>query len=378
MSGMSKHMILSSNTKRTLSSCGSSYLSEELIFNILSNTCVTSLLGCKSVCKLWHSIISKPNFMIAHHIISVNKLPSIIMITSRVDDSEGCHATVCYPDSLEKHSVNIPLNPPFDHLEFVSSFNGVVCVFNKFFGDIYLLNPLTKNFKKLSLPPAVATVSRRPIVIYPAPPRPYSASMDCSPTIVFDNRPPLLKAWKVDVGFGFDCVSCDFKVLLIEYRNANNTHVDLAAVNLYRSSSDSWRSIEVGIDLPSLLYYPFCPVLRSGPVVDGVLYMEGADVIVTFDLHNELFGLISYPSFVHTRKSNVLDFEGSVAVVLETVPDGSLVEKELSLWTLVAVSDDVTWNKMFTFNHGLEEIDWLFLYSESFLSIEEFAGVEDS
>ncbi|XP_074363260.1 uncharacterized protein LOC141703729 [Apium graveolens] len=71
----------------------------------------------------------------------------------------------------------------------------------------------------------------------------------------------------------------------------------------------------------------------------------------------------SAESFVHARKSNVLNFEGSVAVVLKTVPDGSLVEKELSLWTPIAVSGEVVWNKMFTFGTGSEEIDWLFLYS---------------
>ncbi|KAK1358268.1 hypothetical protein POM88_051524 [Heracleum sosnowskyi] len=132
------------------------------------------------------------------------------------------------------------------------------------------------------------------------------------PSPVIDNPPPLLKAFKVQVGFGFDCVSHDFEVLFLEYRKIDKKDVDLSEAIL-------------------------------------VLYMESADAIITFDLHIELFGLILYPSFVHTRKSNV--------------PDGSLVEKELSLWTVVAVSHELVWNKMFTFGSGLEEIDWLFLYS---------------
>ncbi|KAK1401896.1 hypothetical protein POM88_001501 [Heracleum sosnowskyi] len=66
---------------------------------------------------------------------------------------------------------------------------------------------------------------------------------------------------------------------------------------------------------------------------------------------------------MHTRKSSVLDFEGSVALVIESVSDGSLDEKEVSLWTMEAVSDEVFWNKMFTFNADSEEIDWVFLYT---------------
>ncbi|KAL8127837.1 hypothetical protein AgCh_014976 [Apium graveolens] len=348
-----------------LSSSAERYLSKDLIFNILSRTCVTSLFRCKSVCKLWHSIISTPKFHIAHHLISVNKLPSIIMITSRVDDNEGCHAaTILYPDSLKHYSVNIPLMPPFDLLQFVSSSNGVVCVFHNFKADLYLLNPLTRMSKKLMLPPAAFTMTeeRRRTIFHPPPPTPVIDKPHTPFIVIIDNPRPVLKAYKVEVGFGFDCVSCDFKVLFLEYQKIDNKHVGLEAAHLYSSNSDSWRVIKVDTELPSFLYYPPSPVLRSGPVVDGVLYMEGVDFIITFDLHTELFGLISYPSFVHARKSNVLNFEGSVAVVLKTVPDGSLVEKELSLWTPIAVSGEVVWNKMFTFGTGSEEIDWLFLY----------------
>ncbi|KAK1358237.1 hypothetical protein POM88_051493 [Heracleum sosnowskyi] len=258
------------------------------------------------------------------------------MITSRIHDDAGCcGATIVYPNSPEQHSVNVPLMPPFDDLEFIRSCNGVVCVFNYLHGDIYLLNPLTKMSKKLLVPPD-APLNRW-------------------------KRPCLTK--KVDVAFGFDCVSHDFKVLWIQYQATPTHNMDVAAVKLYSTNSDSWSKIEVGIQLPSLLHHPFSPAMRSGPVVNGVLYLEAVNAIITFDLHDELFGLISYPGFIHTRKSSVFDFEGSVAVVLETVPDGSLDEKEIGLWTLVAVSDKVAWNKMFTFGSGSEEIDWVFLYS---------------
>lgn len=226
----------------------------------------------------------------------------------------------------------IPLIPPFDNLIFVASFNGIACVCNAlFYTDIYLFNPLTRMSRKL------------PTNFHPK------------------------AAVRFDVVFGFDCVSNDYKVLKIAYKRPANNNinkaVDVLSVYMYSSNSDSWREIQVGIALPSLLSYPVVPVLTSGPVVDGVLYLEAVNTIVTFSLHSEMFGLIPYPSFDHTRKSNVMDFEGSVAVVLESVRDGSLDEKEVSLWTMEAVSDEVFWNKIFTFDAGLDGIGWVYLYS---------------
>ncbi|KAL6568130.1 hypothetical protein OROHE_003814 [Orobanche hederae] len=303
------------------------------------------------------SLISKPEFIKAHHNNSLSKLPSILIVTSKIDveryikKHQGFHveervygrraATIVYSNS---DSFSFPLMPPFDgNVEFISSCNGIVCVCARdciSLRDVYLFNPLTRRsksmFKKLPPPPffRVSNLTRR----------------RCSTN---------------EVVFGFDCLSHDFKVLKIDYAttdiNNNDSYkfVNVVAAHLYSLNDDSWRVIQVGIELPSLVCYPHCPFLRSGPVLDGVLYLEGVDAIITFDLHNEYFGLIKYPSFMHTRMSSVLDFEGSVALVIESVGD----EKEVSLWTMEAVSDEVFWNKRLTFDAGSEEIEWFFLYS---------------
>lgn len=112
-----------------------------------------------------------------HHPNSLNKLPYIMMITSIIDDDEGRHgATIAYPNSPQQDSVTIPLIPPSEYLEFVSSFNGVVCAFHKYFGDLYLSSPLTRMYKKLTLPPSVATITRRIHMIFSMPSGPYSYS----------------------------------------------------------------------------------------------------------------------------------------------------------------------------------------------------------
>ncbi|KAK1358698.1 hypothetical protein POM88_043172 [Heracleum sosnowskyi] len=165
-----------------------------------------------------------------------------------------------------------------------------------------------------------------------------------------------------DVVFGFDSLSSDFKVLKIAYETISGELVKLLVVQLYSVNSDLWKEIEVDIELPSLLFYSACPILISGPVIDGILFLDAVNTIIAFHLHNELFGLIPYPSFMHTRKSDVLDYEGSVAVVLETVVEGSLDKKEVGLWTVDSVSDEIFWKKILTFDAGSEAIEWVFVY----------------
>lgn len=286
-----------------------SYLSEELIFRILSWTCVTSLLRCKSVCKLWSSLISNPKFMEAQHTNSNIKIPSILMITSiasqqnPIDNSHA--ATIVYSNSPED-SVSIPLMAPFDLMDFVGSCNGILCVSNIDASDICLLNPLTRMSKKL----------------------PRHVTID---SYAHGERP-----CKYDVVFGFDCISHDFKVLRFAYRRDNYQLVSVLEAYLYSSNADSWREVELGIALPSMLCYPRHPILRSGPVLDGVLYLEG-----------------------------------SVSVVIKSVPgDGSLDDKEeISLWTMEPVSGDFIWNKIFTFDSGCD-LDWVFFY----LGANQFVG----
>lgn len=342
---------------RTKQRSSGNYLSEELIFQILSWTCVPTLFRCRSVCKLWLSIISKPEFMEAHHTNSLEKLPSILMITSTPSqippvelDDHGVpyfHGTINYYAATiiysGSSSVNLPLLSPFDHMDIVGSCNGIVCVSSGNAMHIYLLNPLTNMSKKLPLVPHVHYY-----------PRPIAH----------------------DVVFGFDRASLDYKVLRIVCQRQCHTdykHVTVLAVHLYSLNEDSWREIEVHDVLPKLVYYPCCPVLRSGPVLDGILYLEGVNEIVTFDLHNELFQVIPFPSFIQTRKSNVFNFEGSISVLVEsTCRDGSLDDKEISLWTMESVSGQPLWNQVFTFDHGLK-IDWVFLY----LGAKQFVGTTE-
>ncbi|KAL1834563.1 hypothetical protein ACET3Z_004214 [Daucus carota] len=129
--------------------------------------------------------------------------------------------------------------------------------------------------------------------------------------------------------------------------------------DLYSSRTGCFKEIRVPENLKKKVDVRF----KSKYVHDlktGVLYFEGTyNELLSFDLEKEVFKVYPYPvpDHVQRSKSNVLDFEGSVAMIFEAV-EGSV----LSLWTLDNVCDDkVSWTKKFNFGAGMK-IDWVFLY----------------
>ncbi|KAL8127352.1 hypothetical protein AgCh_014319 [Apium graveolens] len=210
----------------TSSSCDH-YFPEVVICNILSFTKLTSLLRFRSICKLWRSIISKPNFIQAHHSNSLNS-PSILMITSAASDYHVAATIVYFDDS----NVSPPL-PSIcsNRMKFVSSCNGIVCVCDNAAENIYLFNPFISMSKKVP-----------PVVIVNKSLQELQERGD--------------KVVKVDVVFGFDCVLNDFKVLRIQYvRVGNSQLVTVSIIEVYSSNADSRRDIEVDVVFTSFVSF---------------------------------------------------------------------------------------------------------------------------
>lgn len=84
--------------------------------------------------------------------------------------------------------------------------------------------------------------------------------------------------------------------------------------------------------------------------VNGVLYFDCEDQLVTFDLHDEVFGLVPYPKSIQRKRSDIMDFEGSVAMVFESTPG-------VDLWTLDNVSGKLSWTKKFSIEYELDDMD---------------------
>lgn len=92
-------------------------------------------------------------------------------------------------------------------------------------------------------------------------------------------------------------------------------------VKLHYINADSCREIRGPIPKKRIVQDP------DNIAVNGVLYFDCEDQLVTFDLHDEVFGLVPYPKSIQRKRSDIMDFEGSVAMVFESTPG-------VDLWTL--------------------------------------------
>ena len=168
-----------------------------------------------------------------------------------------------------------------------------------------------------------------------------------------------------DFGFVFDPACNDYKVLRLTVcliyiyflpDEGEDISYELIA-DLYSSRTGCFKEIHVPENLKNIEVR-----LHSKCVHDlktGVSYFEGTNELLSFDLEKEVFKVYPYPvpDHVQRSKSNVLDFEGSAAMIFESV-DGLV----LSLWTLDNVCEDrVCWTKKFNIGACMK-IDWVFLY----------------
>ncbi|KAL1806512.1 hypothetical protein ACET3Z_029580 [Daucus carota] len=310
------------------------YFSEEMVFLILSHLPVISLLRFKSVCKTWLSIINSPQFVEAHLANSRNKQASVL--------KASYYWGVFSMDSVEE-SVKLKLPSRLEGMVYyMRSCNGLVCLSNESSYDICIWNPCTRQYKML-----------------------YAPNYEINQV-------------GVCLGFGFDSVGNDYKILRIVTKVVRNTWGSIinmgnfSEAQLYSANADTWKMIRT----PDTIKMSFWHKLKRfcGPDISGKLYMEGEGELLPFDLRNDLFGeivVLPFPDYVEQKrikKSKILDFEGSVAMVYESAGDESV----LSLWML----DDVgLWIKKFNLEMDLElDRTYLYLGAQHFLGLNFVFG----
>ncbi|KAL1816572.1 F-box/kelch-repeat protein At3g23880-like [Daucus carota subsp. sativus] len=317
------------------------YLPEGLISEILLRLPVKSLLQCKSVCKPWLSLISTPHFVKSqlHRAITASmNTPTMLCIHRPTLTEEELARKLAFEAETERRFgtlfSNSTISPQqqrrrelvdealldaaaqdlsscpvqFDHLVMPRLFSthysiksvcdGILCLANLFGNYVYLWNPSIGKFKKL-----------------PAP------------------EPHTCDTVPVKVGFGYDPISDDYKV----FRIVSEKMFDVEPlVQVYSSNADSWTNEFKAPIMKGVKHFGSANV-----VVDGVLYFKyRREHLVSFDLHNEIFGLVPIPSSTQ-MESDVLDFQGSVAMVFQS-------GIEINLWTLDNVSGEVSWTKKFS------------------------------
>nr|XP_017240031.1 PREDICTED: uncharacterized protein LOC108212829 [Daucus carota subsp. sativus] len=131
-------------------------------------------------------------------------------------------------------------------------------------------------------------------------------------------------------------------------------------LQLYSANTDAWKEIHV-CDT-SIARELLKLRLKFGPVIDGLLYMGNKTRLVSFDLHYEVFTVLTFPRS-RLLRSDVLEFNGSVAVIQSDV-NGSK-----SLWTLDNIHGEVSWTRKFIMH---DKLPWI----KSYLGCGLFWGRE--
>ncbi|KAL1825721.1 hypothetical protein ACET3Z_012499 [Daucus carota] len=268
-------------------------LPEEMVIEILCWLPVRTLLRFRSVCKSWLSIISQPNFIKAH-MDKPNKNASLLrIIFGTLDDQR---LKFVYEDS-EYYLRNKPHG-----FEIVGSCNGIICLL---VDNVHFLlwNPSTMQAKRT--------------------------------TKILKNQ----RDW--------NCPFTRRRPFITPIFNADNF---VPVLQLYSANTDAWKEIHV-CDT-SIARELLKLRLKFGPVIDGILYMGNKTRLVSFDLHYEVFTVLTFPRS-RLLRSDVLEFNGSVAVIQSDV-NGSK-----SLWTLDNIHGEVSWTRKFIMH---DELPWIKSY----------------
>lgn len=313
---------------------------EELIIDTLSRLPVKSLLRFKAVSKNWYALIRSPYFT-QLHLDHANKNPKNdqLFIVHTVDNYGHDHNDYDKDNHFYLIDFNSP-NLPFDHVDLqlpycrgdypplpiapkmilVGSCNGIVCVMiDGFTNDqfTYLWNPATKH--TMVLPPTII-----------------SSFMDRDGV-------------DVSLGFGFDPVGNDYKVVRVLKLRGGSVRSEVYSVN-----ESAWREVKVPESFPNFGDSDAC--------VKGVLFWVSHPGLVTFDLNNEVFEVHHYPEYVReTMRLEyaccVREYKGSVVLMINTRREDS--SGDATLWSI----DDVClrrnnrielgpWSRKFTLEVG--------------------------
>ncbi|KAF5935645.1 hypothetical protein HYC85_026774 [Camellia sinensis] len=254
----------------------SDYIPRELLIDILTRLPAETLVRFTLVCKSWYSLITSPSF-ISHHLnltISNPNSTHLLLRYCTEDPIQQEHYSLRCDDPInntfkEYAKLNFPftcIDPPFG---LVGSCNGLICISDDQYcynHKMFLWNPLIR--KSVSIP---------------------------YPNVRFGSHGPFMHS----LGFGFDSISNDFKVVRIVHIGLDCNRVP-PEVELYTLKTGIWRNI-------SDKALPYIVVERSRQAyINGVShwvahtprYGHGGifrNLIVSFNMNDEVFGEISFP-----------------------------------------------------------------------------------
>ncbi|KAK2986254.1 hypothetical protein RJ640_021823 [Escallonia rubra] len=281
---------------------------------------VNSLLRCKSVCKSWYTLITKPSFATAHlNCNTALKRNHRILLKCFLQGSKRSVLSflsdeISGDDHVPPTEITIPHSNEF--LQMLGPCNGLVCLTDH--DDIILCNPSIKDFRVLP-PPSF-------------------------------NYPQGLFSSTLGVGFGFDPHSSEYKVIRIAelYEDDESGGYKFHSVNveIYNLSTNSWREIDVVV--PCVWFFP-CSELLFNEHFHWWANDEdyGGESLLSFHISNEVFQQIRLPNvcaFPDGNERAFLVLNESIALLLFNPSEQTYFD----IWLMTEYGIAESWTKQFT------------------------------
>ncbi|KAL3642405.1 hypothetical protein CASFOL_013220 [Castilleja foliolosa] len=236
-----------------------SVLPEELMLCILGRLPVKTIIRFKSVCKPWFYLFSTPEFKKLHQaqFSGDPKNQSFIVHTFDRQCSEPKNQfSIFNIESGEK--MPTILDHPFAHAQKIELYtvgccNGLVCIRSGHW--IILWNPATKMYKTVSL-----------------------------------------KYWPdkiVSLGFGYDAVKADFKVVMVAKSYVYREGINLIYVEIYSANLGSWITIDLAFQF-SWFKSTNDLIVNGNPY--WVAHVDDNEVLVYFDVLELVFKIVPVPT----------------------------------------------------------------------------------
>ncbi|KAI8539648.1 hypothetical protein RHMOL_Rhmol09G0199100 [Rhododendron molle] len=321
-------------------------LPEEVFVEILSRLPAKSLLRFKSVCKTWFALIQNHHFIDLHyhHRNRITRKNDSILVVRSIPtaDPQQQHSSI-YDENNEvvlslyssetpttTTSSTNPVRLPSDLFGPGLTLHGVVQAFGPCKGivcltdnvNVVLCNPATREFKAVPVPPF--------------------------------SYPRGLKSLTEGIGFGYDSQDDNYKVVkIIElFNDDEDVYVyDSQRVQVFDSSSDSWRHVDASVPL-CVTHFPCFEMFFNGafhfygcpddhdPVTESIL---------AFDIHQEVFRQIPFPVVCslaeeQTYYSLSVLHDSLALIVYEPEP----IERQFDIWVMPEYGVKESWTHVYS------------------------------
>ncbi|KAL6536109.1 hypothetical protein OROHE_012954 [Orobanche hederae] len=297
------------------------HLCEEIIPNILHKLPVKTLLRCTSICKSWYSLITSPQFIFSHlHFAASTKNRTPLLLVRRTITESEHYDLFSDNDSFTLHSnIEFPFRSINAFFTIVGSCNGLICLSDDrvyHTHTIILWNPCIKKS-----------------VLLPKPNSIYSSYGTFSQSL----------------GFGFDPVASDYKVIRITY--ADCVRVEQPLVQLYKLSTGVWQDLSF-LSLECVIHSKSRQAYVNGAAHWVARHMDShtgvwQDLIVFFDMCGEVFGELMLPfSLVNSHDlvtgKELVVYNKSLALILWNVLGP---QPSFCVWVMKEYGVQESWTK---------------------------------